>query len=114
MKFCFKYKKKKVCLDVERCEGLNRGIGLMFKKREKATTLLFDFKRRTRQPIHSFFMSFPFVAVWLDEENKVLEIKVFKPFTVYMPKKKFVKMLEIPINSRYKEQLRLFVGKRKV
>ena len=107
MKFCFKYKRKRICLDVDKCQGLNQGIGLMFKRREKARALLFDFKRPTRQPIHSFFMSFPFIALWLNDEDNVVEIKIFKTFRVYMPKKRFVRMLEIPLNSKYQREVKL-------
>lgn len=110
MKFCFKYKRKRICLDIDKCEGLNQGLGLMFKRRQRARALLFNFKRLTRQPIHSFFMSFPFIAIWLDEKNKVVETKIFRPFSLYQPKTKFRKMIEIPINSKYQKQVGLLVG----
>ena len=100
---------------VQECNGLMKIIGLMFVRREKAKALLFDFKKSVRTAIHSYFVFFPFVAIWLDKENKVIEIKTIKPFIPFIRSKKFFyKLVEIPINKKYKEIIKVVVDKRKI
>lgn len=107
MRFCFKYKRRKICLEVEKCMGARMGIGLMFKLRN-TSALLFGFNRPFTRAIHSFFVFFPFFAVWLDDKNRVVEARVVKPFTFrYKSKRKFTRLVEIPISSKYKEQLEI-------
>jgi len=107
MKFCFKYKRKKVCLDVEKCGGARMGVGLMFKLRN-TSALLFGFKKPFEKAIHSFFVFFPFVGVWLDDKNQVVEVRLVRPFTLKCkPKKKFTRLVEIPISSKYQGQLEI-------
>ena len=69
----------------------------MFKK--NSPPLLFIFKKPTRQPIHSFFCK-PFIAIWLNKKNQIIEIKKVKPNQLSIkPKQKFTKLLEIPENN---------------
>jgi len=104
----FKYKGKKISTDVEVCGFFGKIFGLMFKSREGANALLFDFKKPTRISIHSFFVFFPFIAVWLDKKGKVLEIKKITPFaSPVSPKKNFHKLIEIPSNTRYNGKIKL-------
>ena len=109
MKINLKYKKKKFEIDVKVCNLFWMVKGLMFTRREKARALLlFDFKKPRRLKIHSFFCP-KFLAVWLDEKNKVQEIKLVKPFNpLVRPKKKFNKLIEIPINKTYKKVVEFF------
>lgn len=80
----------------------------MFKRRQNAGALLFEFKKPVNLGIHSFFVFFPFVAVWLDEEDKVIEIKVVKSFTMSVEAKRpYRKLLEIPMNEKYKKKTKL-------
>lgn len=105
MEQIFQYKNKKIKLDVKKCNSLKETFGLMCTRKEKAKALLFELKKPLA--IHSYFVFFPFVAIWLNK-NKVVEIKKIKPFTLHVkPKKKFDKLIEIPINNRYKEILKL-------
>ncbi|MEK6826879.1 MAG: hypothetical protein AABX99_00140 [Nanoarchaeota archaeon] len=77
----------------------------MFSRREKAGILLFDFKEKQKIVIHSFFVFYPFVAIWLDEKNKVIDLKIVKPFTFCVsPKKSCFKLVEIPINKKNKRK----------
>lgn len=100
----FYFNKKEFIFETKVCLGLIKFVGLMFKKKETAKILLFDFKKPTRIGIHSFFVFFDFVAVWLDEENKVIEIKKVKPWVPLLkPKKPFVKLIEIPLNKKYEK-----------
>ena len=95
---------------VKESKGFNKIIGLMFSRREKANALVFTFKEKTKMPIHSFFVFFPFIAVWLDDKNKVIEIKKIKPFRLReSPTNPYFKLLEIPINKKYKRVSGLFI-----
>jgi len=92
--------KKNFKLDVYRVGFLGRVTGLMFKS-YKTENLLFEFSRNVKLSIHSFFVFFPFVAIWLDNQNKVIEKKIINPFTpLVSPKKEFRKLIEIPFNSK--------------
>ncbi|MFA5993229.1 MAG: hypothetical protein WC796_05990 [Candidatus Pacearchaeota archaeon] len=85
--------------------------GLMFSRREKAEVLLFDMKKP--MAIHSFFVFFDFIAVWIDEKNTVVKWKIVKPWSPYeMPEKHFSKLIEIPISRRYHNIVALVVGER--
>jgi len=96
---------KKITFDVEKCNLFGMFRGLMFRKRENAPVLLlFDFKKLRRLKIHSWFVFFPFLVVWLDDKDKIIEIRKINPwrFCVF-PKKKFWKLIEIPCSQRYKK-----------
>ncbi len=107
----FNYKGKNVNIDVHKCSRFGTAFGLMFNRREKARALLFDFGKSVNWRLHSIFVFFPFVAVWLDDENKVVEIKKVNPFkfNVFL-KKPFVKVVEIPINRKYEGVVSNLVG----
>lgn len=99
----FNHGSKKLKINVKKCNSLQKISGLMFKSK-KTPALLFEFSKKTKMAIHSFFVFFPFYAIWLDENNKIIKIKKVKPFTFHVkPTKPFSKLLEIPINNRYKE-----------
>jgi uncharacterized membrane protein (UPF0127 family) len=109
------YKNRKVFLKVKKCGYLDEAFGLMFKKKEKAEALLFDFSGRKRLALHSFFVFFPFLAIWLDDKNKILYIKSVKPFSFdILPQKAFTKIIEVPISSKYRKIIKKLVGKRKI
>ncbi len=97
---------RKLSLDVKRLSYWNYWIGLMFKSKN-SENLLFDLSGRWG--IHSWFVFFPFLALWLDEKNKVIEWKIVKPFSFFVcPKKKFAKLVEIPVNSKNKQITSIF------
>ncbi len=98
-KIRFKIKAKKL-------SEFEKGIGLMFKPR-KTENLLFEFEKPTKMAIHSFFVFFPFAAIWLNEKNEFIEGKIVNPFNFYVaPKKPFYKLIEIPLN-KFEENLSL-------
>jgi len=103
MKLYLKHKNKKIELDVKKCNWFLMFRGLMFRRRENAPALLlFDFKKPRRLKIHSLFVFFPFAAFWFGEGDKVIEMKIVKPWTLcVLPKKNFYRLVEIPLNSRY-------------
>jgi len=107
-KVFFIYKGKKFAINARSCNSFRKFIGLMFSRREKTEALLFAFKKQVDFRIHSFFVFFPFVAVWLDEKNDVIEIKKVTPFTVSVrAKRPYKKLLEIPWSSRYRKNIKL-------
>ena len=104
----FLYKGKKFLVDVIICNSLGKFLGLMFKEREKSSALLFEFKKPTKIKIHSLFVFFPFFAIWLDEKNKIVDFRVVKPFDFSISSKKpFKRLVEIPINKKYKGLIKL-------
>ena len=111
MKIDLKYKNKKIKFDVKRCNLFWMVKGLMFVRCEKAKALLlFDFKKPRRMKIHSFFCP-RFVAVWLDEKDNVIEVKMVKPWRSFvLPRKKFSRLVEIPCSGKYEDIVRLLVG----
>ena len=91
---------KSIKIEVRRVGFFGKFIGLMFKTC-KTGNLLFEFSKNTQLSIHSIFVFFPFLAVWLDDKNRVVEKRIVKPFTIaVLPKKLFRKLIEIPFNSK--------------
>lgn len=113
----FNYRKKRVSLNVRVCGFFEKFSGLMFKKRQKAKALLFEFENPSNIKIHSFFVFFPFVAVWLDSKGKVIGARKVRPFTISVSvpeNKKFAQLIEIPFNNKYSGIVKFLVGKRKI
>ena len=100
MEIGLKFKGRKIVIkNVKEARGFNKFRGLMFKS--ESQPLLFKFNKMTKQPIHSLFCP-EFVAIWLDENNKIVEIKKVKPWHFSIkPSKAFSKLIEIPINDSY-------------
>jgi uncharacterized membrane protein (UPF0127 family) len=95
---------KKIELFAEECNIFEKGIGLMFSKREKARILLFRFKNEQKIRIHSFFVFYPFIAIWLDKQGKIIDMKIVNPFLPHISHKGLaVALIEIPINQKNKE-----------
>jgi len=110
MKINLKYKNKKIEIEVQKCNLFGMVRGLMFRRGENAPALLlFDFKKLRRLKIHSFFCP-EFLAVWLDGKNNVFEIKKVYPWKIAVfPKKSFVKLIEIPCSSKYRDIIKFLV-----
>ncbi len=97
--------------DVKKCNGFGKIKGLMFVTRKRAKPLLFSFSKPTKMAIHSWFVFFPFIALWLDDENKIIEKKLVRPFKCFItPRKSFHKLLEIPVNGKYQKIIELLDG----
>ena len=95
---------RKVLLEAKVVRGLGRFLGLMFSRREKAKILLFKFRKPVKMAIHSFFVFYPFLAIWRDSDGKIMEIKKVMPFSGYVcPPKSFKSFVEIPLNRKYKK-----------
>jgi uncharacterized membrane protein (UPF0127 family) len=103
-----KHNSKKIKIkNVKKLSEFEKGIGLMFHSREKCPAMLFEFKKPTRMRIHSLFVFFKFAAIWTDDKNKIIEMKIVRPFRLSVsPKKNFYKLIEIPLNSEYKKEIK--------
>lgn len=109
-----KFGDKEFFLEVEEAKGIKKFVGLMFKRRD-TDNLIFYFSRNESVAIHSFFVWFKFLAVWLDEQNNVVDLTVVRPFRFYvLPKKKARKLIELPFNDDNKKLIDFFVGKTKI
>ena len=105
------FKGKKFEIDLQICNWFGMFRGLMFRSKENSPALLFHFKEPDKIRIHSLFVFFPFVAIWLDAKNKIIELKVIKPWRFFvLPKKSFCRLIEIPINKGYEKIIELLVG----
>jgi len=108
-----KYKSKKIEIkNVKILSEFGKGIGLMFRKREKCPAMLFEFKKPNKMLIHSFFVFFKFAAVWLDDKNSIVDMKIVKPFRLSVScKKPFHKLVEIPLNKEYEKKVKILFDK---
>ena len=104
------FKGKSISLSARKMGFFGKIKGLMFKSSRE--NLLFEFSSDTSTKIHSFFVFFSFLAVWLDEKNRVLECKIVSPFTVAVsPQKAYRKLVEVPLNKKNTKIIEFFVGK---
>jgi uncharacterized membrane protein (UPF0127 family) len=109
--FSFYYKDKEFIVEARECSFFRKGTGLMFRPRN-TDNLVFSFNKETRRPFTGLFCFFPFLIIWLDKRNKVLSIKLVKPFESGLPSKKpFKKVLELPLNRKNKRIIQYLVGK---
>ena len=100
------FKGKKIEIEARNLAFREQFIGLMFKSRN-SENLLFDCPGKWG--IHSFFVFFPFLAIWVDDKNNVQELRIVKPFTFYVePKREFAKLIEIPLNEKNKKLIKIF------
>ncbi len=113
MQVIVKDKSNKIKIEgVKRLSNLGKVTGLMFHSKKKCPAMLFEFSKPTKMKIHSWFVFFRFAAIWTDKENNVLEKKVVGPFRIGIgPKKPFYKLIEIPLNNSYREEIENLFGK---
>jgi uncharacterized membrane protein (UPF0127 family) len=95
---------KKIPLEAHVARGFGRFVGLMFSRKEKAKILLFEFSKPVRLAIHSLFVFFPFIAIWINDEGKIAEIRKVKPFSFHVcPQKSFLSFVEVPLSEENKK-----------
>jgi uncharacterized membrane protein (UPF0127 family) len=108
-----KFKGKKIEIEAKKVSAVGQFTGLMFRTRN-TKNLLFEFGSGSLPSIHSFFVFFPFLALWLDENDEVKDFHLVKPFSgIVSPNFPSEKLVEIPLNVRNTTITELFVGKRK-
>ena len=114
-KVSFNYRGKKIELTARRCGVFN--LGLMFRTRN-TKPCLFEFNHPEKFKLTALFVFFPFLVVWLDGDNNVLDIREIKPFTFSISARvSFVRIAEIPLGGNYKyltEKMRIPDGDRKI
>lgn len=103
-------RKKRINFQGFKCNLLERATGLMFSGRKNAKILVFSFKKPSHLSIHSFFVFFPFIAVWTDDKNRILCWKKVKPFSFYVapPKPGFFNLIEIPMTKKHSKVVKFF------
>ena len=100
MEFSFTSKGKRFAVQAKEMKGLMRGIGLVFRTRN-TQNLLFKFSRPNKTAITGLFVFFPFLAIWLDKEKRVIEKKYITSFYwSATPRKNSAYLLELPINDK--------------
>lgn len=105
---------KQIDVNVKRAGFLGKFFGLMFRSKN-SSNLLFDFGESTRISLHSFFVFFDFLVLWLDDKNNVLDYQVCSPFMLRISTRKpFKKVIELPLNRNNYRITRFFVGKRNI
>jgi len=103
----FKYKNREIKINARRMSYFGKFIGLMFRT-SGTRNLLFEFDEDSRISIHSFFVFFSFLAVWLDSKNNVIDKRIVHPWRFSVaPRKPFRKLIEIPVNEQNKIILRM-------
>lgn len=111
MFFKVRYKGKTRAIELKKTGFFSMGFGLMFRTRD-TSNLLFDFLSEKRVAITSWFVFFPFLALWIDENFNVIESKIVKPFILgFKPKKNARYLVEVPINHKNGSLIEFFVGK---
>jgi uncharacterized membrane protein (UPF0127 family) len=106
------YKSRLIPITVKKTGFFTRGIGLMFKSRF-TSNLLFAFDKPVRLSITSFFVFFPFLALWLDRKNNVIHKEIILPWELaFKPEKPFYSLIEVPINEDNRALIAKFVEKR--
>jgi uncharacterized membrane protein (UPF0127 family) len=104
----FYFSGKKFKVETKKMGFFGKFIGLMFKS-SSTKNLLFEFDRNVGLPIHSFFVFFPFLAIWVDGKDKVIDFKFVRPFCFSVkPKKDFRKLIELPINEKNEKIISIF------
>jgi uncharacterized membrane protein (UPF0127 family) len=72
-----------------------RALGIMFKK-DEFSPLLFIFEKTQKISIHSFFCP-PFIAVFLDDKKRVVQVNKMRPFSLLVSKPAKY-LVELPLN----------------
>ncbi len=105
-------RRKHLQIEVKRVGFFTQFIGLMFSRR-KTPIRFFSYSSDRKVPIHSWFVFYDFLIVWMDSENKIVSWKVVKPFTsLVLPTIDCRAFIEIPIDGKYRKELEFVVGKR--
>ncbi|MBI2448725.1 hypothetical protein HYV49_00330 [Candidatus Pacearchaeota archaeon] len=93
---------------LKRCSSWDKFKGLMFSRNH--SPLLIEIKDK---PIHSMFVFYPFLALWLNDENTIVDYKMINPFTSsVIPQSSFSKIIEIPYKGEFKDIIDGIIGQK--
>ena len=105
---------KNLFIQASKLNWLGHIRGLMFRS-SKSENLLFNISSDKNPVLHSWFVFFPFLVLWLNDKNRVVEWKKVYPFSMGIKSsKKFSKFVEIPCNNKNKKLVRYFVERGKI
>ena len=87
----------------------SKARGLMFSRRIKDRGLVFVFNKEDRWSLHMFFVFFPIDVLWLNKDNRVVDLKEnFRPFELLAkPKDKAKYIIELPAETIKNSNTRL-------
>jgi uncharacterized membrane protein (UPF0127 family) len=87
--------------------------GLILRTRNTAN-LLFENPGGENFDLTSWFVFFPFLVLWLDGKNNVVDSRIARPFEARIKSRRaFSRVLEVPVNERNREIIDFFVGGKK-
>ena len=96
-----KIKINKKTVEFELCDTLFKNFrGLMFSPK-KNIILVAPRESKTHSSIHSFFVFYPFNAVFLNKNKEVVDHKRIAPFSMYTPKRPAKYVLETTEEIRH-------------
>ena len=88
---------KRVNLGIPGKKSIFSNFGLMFRKKPQHN-ILFEFREDVQHRITSYFVYEPFLAIFLDQDNVVIDCRVIHPWVLgYKPCVKYRKVLEVPL-----------------
>jgi len=82
---------------------IKKATGLMFSKEKNFDyCLIFDMgvESKIYSSIHMLFVFYPILLLFLDENKKIVDIRIAKPWGFYSPKNKARYILELPIEYK--------------
>ncbi len=105
------YKNKKIAVRAKKVSFFGKFFGLMFRSRN-TENLLFDFSEKKNLSVHSLFVFFPFLIIWLDKHNRVIGQRVVSPFSTRIrPSSRYQRFIEFPFNAENASLIALVDGK---
>ncbi len=99
MKVINKTSRKTIAGSAKMCSSqMAKARGLMFSKPLKNRALIFVFRKEKRVALHMLFVFFPIDIMFLDEKQRVLELREgVKPFTPFVKSRKRIRwVVELP------------------
>lgn len=105
------YRGRKIKVPARKVSFFGKVSGLMFRKRDTDNLI---FENAKGLSLHSFFVFFVFLVLWVDDADNVLDFRIIKPFSLGVKSRKsFSKIVEIPLNKRNSKIIDFFVGEEK-
>ncbi len=87
--------------------AIKRVVGLMFSKQTRSAMIL-KFGRETQVSLHTFFVFFPIDVLFVDGNDRVVEIaEGMRPFTSYAGRRKAKCVVELPAGAIRRSRTRV-------